>query len=271
MPEDALPAGVVVGSLEHILFITLTAAIDYQRDADSLWVEARMTYEDPETTYLFRPLSLVNISFESVVRDMQKHALSRKPYKDANIWKTIADTFAKKWQGNPIEFVHDCAWDAVKILERLRTDTHIVGRSSFPDYPYLRGKKIGPLWLRMLRDNVGVGNIEHLDRVPIPVDVHVARASLALGIVRGTYRGKLDPIYEEIREAWFVSTRGLRYGQRGMIALDVDKPLWNLSKFGCAHRQVRGEGCSNRAVCRARDLCVPGIISLNNTEVELDT
>jgi hypothetical protein len=32
MPEDIVPGGIEAGSLEHILFITLTVAIDYQRD-----------------------------------------------------------------------------------------------------------------------------------------------------------------------------------------------------------------------------------------------
>jgi len=34
MPEDILPAGMNSGSLEHLLFITLTVSIDYQRDAN---------------------------------------------------------------------------------------------------------------------------------------------------------------------------------------------------------------------------------------------
>ena len=47
MPEDLLPKGVIRGSLEHLLFITLTVAIDYQRDANILWEVSRKTWEDP--------------------------------------------------------------------------------------------------------------------------------------------------------------------------------------------------------------------------------
>ena len=36
MPEDTPPQGVEAGSLEQILFLTLTVAIDYQRDAHAL-------------------------------------------------------------------------------------------------------------------------------------------------------------------------------------------------------------------------------------------
>jgi len=36
MSEDALPRGIKRGSLEHVLFITLTVSIDHQREAHSL-------------------------------------------------------------------------------------------------------------------------------------------------------------------------------------------------------------------------------------------
>lgn len=37
MSEDIIPKGVKRGSLDGLLFITLTVANDYQRDADALW------------------------------------------------------------------------------------------------------------------------------------------------------------------------------------------------------------------------------------------
>jgi hypothetical protein len=55
MPEDTLPAGVSRGSLEHLLFITLTVSIDYQRDAVALWKSSRLAFQDPGTCYLFDP------------------------------------------------------------------------------------------------------------------------------------------------------------------------------------------------------------------------
>jgi hypothetical protein len=88
-------------------------------------------------------------------------------------------------------------------LERLRTDTHLYNGKQIPDFPYLRGPKIGPLWLRMLGDNVGMSQLRNLEKVPIPVDIHVARATLSTGIVRGRFRGRLVEIFEYIRKAWF--------------------------------------------------------------------
>jgi hypothetical protein len=58
-------------------------------------------------------------------------------------------------EGNP-SFLGDYGWDAVTIFERLSTDTHLVAGHAGPDYPYLRGPRIDPLWLRMLSNNVGL-------------------------------------------------------------------------------------------------------------------
>jgi hypothetical protein len=115
MPEDILPPEISKGSLEHILFITLTVSIDYQRSADDLWASSRRSYSDPQTRYLFNPAALPDAQPKSVVRDMQKYGLSRKPVKDANIWRTAAVSFYKKWQGDPRNFLADCNWDAPNI------------------------------------------------------------------------------------------------------------------------------------------------------------
>ena len=86
--------------MEHILFITLTVSIDYQRDADALWANSRQTYEDLETKYLFNPKMLHEKPLSEIIRDMQKYRLSQKPQKDANIWRTVGVSFYKKWQGD---------------------------------------------------------------------------------------------------------------------------------------------------------------------------
>lgn len=251
--------------------MTLTVSIDYQRDADALWNSSRKTYADPSTKYLFDPIALHEKPRQSIIRDMQKYKLSKKPKKDADIWRTVGITYYKKWQGDPINFLMSCGWDAVEILRRLKEDQHLYNNHGKNDYPYLRGDKISPLWLRMLRDNVGLKQIQNLDQVPIPVDVHVARATLALGIVRGSYDADLGDIYETIRKAWFESVHELNVEGRPMIALDVDEPLWHLSKYGCTDRnKITGE-CSNYHRCEAKEYCVLGLVEVSSNHVVLDT
>ena len=271
MPEDELPLDVQRGSLEHLLFITLTVAIDYQRDANALWASARKTFADADTKYLFDPALVDSAGRTKVQADLTKYGLSKKPNRDCNIWYTIAVTFHKKWRGDPKIFLAACGWDAVTVLKRLHTGTHLEQGKERLDYPYLRGSKIGPLWLRMLHDNAGL-QIQHLDKVPIPVDVHIARASLATGIVMGRYSGGHGEIYESIRQAWAAAVIGLKAGERPMRALDLDEALWHLSKYGCSKgRNLETGNCCKISSCEARNFCIPGKVIIKAGHVTMDT
>jgi hypothetical protein len=270
-PEDSVPYGVTKGSLKHILFLTLTVSLDYQRNADALWMNSRLTFEDPETQYLFDPSSLHKTPLQKVREDMRRYGLSQKPNKDAHIWRTVGVTFHKQWGGDPRNLLAACEWDALTVLTRLKDSTHIWNGRRFVDYPYLRGNKIGPLWLRMLWDNAGFTELQNLAKVPIPVDIHVARATLALGVVHGGYSGRLDELFKFVRQAWFESVTGLRVCDREMIALDVDEPLWHLSKHGCTKRNSETGRCSVRDTCEAREFCTNGRIGILKSKVELQT
>ncbi|MEN2984646.1 MAG: hypothetical protein ABDH25_06430 [Dictyoglomaceae bacterium] len=259
MPEDIIPKGVEKGSIDHILFITLTVSIDYQRDATLLWESSRKTFEDTETKYLFVPKLLYETSIEKIILDMQKYKLSKKIKKDANIWWTIGVTFYKRWQGNPFKFLEYCDWDAENVLKHLKYD-----------FPYLRGPKISSLWLRMLRDNVGI-QLKNLEKIPIPVDIHIARATLTTGVIRGKFIDKFNKIFEHIRKAWFESVKGLRLKDREMIPLDIDEPLWILSKYGCRNRNEITGDCLLYERCEAKEYCVKGMVKIKDGILELET
>lgn len=271
MPEDLTPQGVERGSLEHLLFITLTVSIDYIRDANKLWESSRKAYEDPETGYLFNPKLLHETSRKKQIQDIQKHGLAKRPRKDSNIWRTVGVTLYKKWDGDPRNFLEDCNWNSLKVLDRLKSDTHPVGSRQRADYPYLRGPKIGPLWIRMLRDNVGLTKLRNLDEIPIPVDRHVARATLTTGVARGSFEGRLEELFKHIRRAWFESVEGLRVENRPMVALDVDEPLWHLSKYGCTKRNKLTRECPVSDSCKASEFCVDGKIIVGEDKVEVKT
>ena len=122
----------------------------------------------------------------------------------------------------------------------------------------------------MLRDNAGITNLRKLEQVPIPVDIHVARSTLALGIVRGQYKGSLLSLFDDIRQAWFSGVAGLQAVNRPMIALDVDEPLWHLSKYGCTNRDKQSGVCPLIKSCEMRSYCVPGAINLTKGHAEVD-
>jgi hypothetical protein len=271
MPEDTLPEGVERGSLEHLLFITLTVAVDYQRDANDLWRLSRAAYENVETRYLFSPAKIWEMGLPKLTYDLKERSVSKKPTKDAWIWRTVALSFHKKWNGNPREFLSDCSWDAPTIISRLHSDTHDQKGRMVWDFPYLRGTKIGPLWLRMLRDNVRETRLSGLENIPIPVDVHVARSTFALGIVRGRYHGPSGPAFAKVREAWSKSARGFQVDGRQAIALDIDEPLWHLSKYGCTNRDKTTGWCPAQPKCALARLCVGGMIRVDSGSVDIQT
>jgi hypothetical protein len=271
MPEDILPPGMKRGSLEHLLFITLTVAIDYQRDANKLWDVSRKAWQNPNTRYLFNPKLLHETQPRKIAGDMQETGLSKKINKDPYIWRTVGVTFFKKWRGNPLNFLKKCEWDSLKILDRLKNEQHIYNKRLVPDYPYLRGDKIGPLWLRMLRDNVGIDKLKRLDEVPIPVDIHVARATLSTGVVKGEYQGSLNELFETIRRAWFESVKEVELKNRPMMALDIDEPLWHLSKYGCTKREKENGLCLVKKRCEAKQFCIAGKVKIEKNRVELKT
>ncbi len=128
-----------------------------------------------------------------------------------------------------------------------------------PFFPLLKGPKIAPLWVRVLRDNAGV-ELSGLDEVPIPVDVHVLRAALCTGALRGSFSGATAAIFEQVRGLWRDATRGLSLPDgRPMVALDLDEALWTLSRLGCSKR---GNGPVGHCPpdCPAAPGCVAGTI-----------
>jgi hypothetical protein len=264
MPEDILPKGMTKGSREHVLFITFTVAIDYLREADELWESARRTYEDPETRYLFYPEKVYETSFEKIKDDIKKHNLSWRVKNDVRAWKTLGTTFWEKWKGDPLNFIKDCNDDAELIWTQLQNkkENHY--------YPKLRGPKIGPLWIRMLRDNIGL-ELKNLDKIPIPVDTHVIRATLATGVIRGEFKTTRDKITKYTQEVWFESFKKLHNEGIDLIPLNMDKPLWHLSKNGCYRRDKITGDCPYYSECIAKEFCVKGMIKIKDNIVEVNT
>jgi hypothetical protein len=228
-------------------------------------------HEDPETRYLFDPAGLHEAKPAKIREDMQRYGLSKKKNNDPRFWRTVGVTFLKKWGSDPRNFLADCQWDAPTVLKRLKADTHLYANRKTWDYPFLRGPKIGPLWLRLLRDNVGLDQLRNLDQVPIPVDVHVARATLATGVVRGSHAGSLGDAFVKIRKAWFRSVEELEVDGRPMMPLDVDEALWHLSKYGCTKRDTETGTCPLLDQCEAGEFCVLGKLKIDGSRLEVDT
>jgi hypothetical protein len=268
MPEDILPDGLVPGSREHLSFLTLTISIDYRRDAMELWRAARGAWANKDTRYLFDPTVAAQTASDKLKADLKRTGVLRQD-RDGNAWAAICRTLTHKWNSDVKVFLADCGFHGPTILTRLHRDGAWSASSWTPDFPLLRGPKIGPLWVRTLRDNALL-ELSGLEDVPIPVDVHVMRATLCSGAIRGRYVGSQEPLKKAVRELWRVATNGLRHpDEKPMIPLDVDEPLWTLSRLGCS-RRGNGPLASCPPDCVLAPECVEGRIKITDTECDIE-
>jgi hypothetical protein len=135
------------------------------------------------------------------------------------------------------------------------------------DFPYLAGasstSKILLLWLRLLKDEANI-NLVNLENLHIPIDIHTARATLTTGCLVGNFDGPFKELVAEAQYAWKESCDkvGSKY-----YPLQLDEPLWNLSRLGCSNR-INGSKCPLRSECKLSTFCTANrpeaIITLSN-------
>lgn len=243
------------------MFITLVVSIDYQRDADQLWEAGRRTFEYRRTRWLFSPQEVVNKSLTEVIAAMRIHKLAKKPVQDAQIWFRVSKSFFELYNSNPANLIKECDYDALKIFNK-KFDPKF--KRSFP---FLSGNKIFPLWIRMLHDNVVI-NLKNLHRIPIPVDIHIARATFNTGCLTGKYTGTISDISDKIDEAW-KNTLELVNHPKLKYRLQLDEPLWHLSRYGCKFRTRNS--CPKKGECPVSQFCVGGTVYVSSTRIEIDT
>ena len=246
MPEDPLPEGAVRDSAEYRLFLTLTVAIDYLRNAKDLWDLARKTFENPKSRSLFNPRE-VNRRGQSEVRgDLRVSGLligqdEERDGKDLHTWTTLSQTFLEHFGGDPLNLFLAHGMDATAVLNHMRMDGRL--------FPYLKGEKIGPLWIRMMRDNAQL-SLKNLGPVPIPVDVHIERVTQC--IVRGasTESELLDR--QQVAAFWREAVKDQVIDEGGktrpMVSLDLDKALWTFGQKFCNSKDLL-ESCPFSPQC----------------------
>ena len=250
MPEDLLPPSITKGSYEHLMFITMCTSIDYQRDADQLWDAGRFTMDDNTTKWIYNPELVTNRSDHELMNAMKKYNLSKKHEKDAfQIWKPISSSFINLFDGDPRNLFAKSDHDALKIYYTIK--------GQYKQYfPYLSGNKILPLWIRMLNDVLDI-KLKNIDKIPIPVDRHIARATMRLGLVKGTYYGDITGIFQLIDSVWAEACEDLPY-----YRLQLDQPLWHLSKHGCTHK--KNDYCPKKAECPLSEYCIDGEATIDD-------
>ncbi|WP_268544033.1 hypothetical protein [Candidatus Nitrosotenuis cloacae] len=246
LPEALIPEGITIGSYDHIMFLTQSVSIDYMRSAQQLWDAARTTWKDETTRWVFYPKEIAKRNLEDLIDAMSKHKLSKKHTKDPTTWRKVALSFNNLFDGDPRNLFQKFNYDALQIFNSMRSQ---YGK----DFPYLAGStgtsKILSLWIRMLHDFAKV-EFRNLNEVPIPVDIHTARATITTGCLAGEFSGTFGELADKTKKAWIEACEGT-----GFYPLQLDEPLWNLSRYGCSNYK-NGSTCPVRHQCRLRNYCV---------------
>jgi len=228
MPEYIMP-DIELGSQELALYYTYVLSVDYQTDAHRLWSRSRTQYEKhPE---MFEPEVILNTPDEQL-REFVQSLGARFPSNGATAWKTISRILLSRYNGDPRNLTKTPI--TIKELER-RLDK----------FPYIRGKKIGTLFQRVMGD-LGLLQISDLDRVDVAVDLQISRFTFYTGALKpvGPISGSVQqsPIRPAIEKIWRKAAKNI-----GTSPWKLDQPIWVIASNQCTHQMC--------ASCPVRSLC----------------
>jgi len=259
LPDDLIIDVIDRRNIEKsLLVVTLTTALDYMRNAEELWKSSAKTLSDGEVSWVFNPGSVVERGESELKEALLKHKLAKKKEKDTRIWRKISETLHRKYGGKVSNLFKEYGYDVRAMFEDIT-------KNRKEEFPSLSGTKLFPHWIRSLKDKFNLP-FKRLDELPIPVDVHVARATLTTGCVRGKYssKGISEALRKRVIEVWKEALK-----DTSIAPIEMFRPLWLLSKHGCHYRK-NGERPKIKE-CPVADFCVEGKVVVSSARVEIDT
>jgi len=228
MPEYILPP-IEEGSKELALYYTYVIAIDYQTNAHKLWRNSREQYQHyPE---MFDPQEILKTPDLRLIEFVRSLG-ARYPSNGAKAWKKISQILLKQYKGDP------------RNITPTPTHSNELWRR-MDKFPYLRGKKIGTLYLRVMGD-LELFKISNLETLDVAVDLQVSRFTFytgALKPLRALNSCVTDPpVRPAVEKLWRLAAQ-----QVDCAPWHLDQPIWVLASNQCT-RQFCGP-------CPVNDLC----------------
>ena len=280
-PEDIIPEEMVKGSNEHLVYLSLISSIAYLRKEEQLWCLARDAWEEKEAKYLFNPEQILTHPFKEIEKSLRYYNLlvskaivkewtMRNPKSanrrllqgnDAEIWVRMAQTLYE--HDSNVEKLFDVYnFDAVKVLKEFTEGKY---SESFPEYHKTR-KVI--LWM-VRTQRFSSFHIENLNELPMPVSMHIIRATFMSGAVTGETTSIDMDISSKISEYWH------DVAEAGKETLNLSPNefqiyLWILSKYGCSTGRREQPYCTLVDQCPVGKLCSKGIFENLGTYIKAE-
>jgi len=256
-PEFTLPKGMKAGSRAHLRFVTICAPLSYIRNADELHKAARETYEDESTRFLFYPKQVLKKTKEEVYEALVKHGLGKRIHRETDSFIIpLSQNLAYLFDGDPYNMFQHFDFDARVIYEEMRGE--------FANwFPYISGIKVISFYLREVSTLGFKFKLKNLDKIPIPVDVNLSRATIKLGCVTGRFEGWVEDANNVIRDYWSEVCKGEKF-----YPLQLDQPLWLLGKHGC--KLSKRNYCPKEKECYFAAFCKEGVFEKSSDFVKID-
>ncbi len=218
MPEDANP-GLSKDSKENCLYFTLPMALNYQRNSYKLWEAAKATYEVVETTDVFDPKAVTQMSEGELKNRLVKYKVALQPNKHPEIWRKLCATLCDDFDGD----IRNLFIKNDNSVEKIKE--YIVGNKK--KFPYLSGPKILNYWLYVMTQYTAI-DLAGREYITVAPDTHVIQASMKLGLIKDEDKSRAD-IREYVSTLWEEVFYDTEY-----CPIDVHTPLWLWSRNGFA-------------------------------------
>lgn len=228
-------------------FLTFVSAMDRSRNSNKLWSDAvKMLAVRPET---FDPAEVSIMPPEQLGEKLHAAHVSRYHKQDSRGWMTIARSL-RAGEGPVACLVEQGTGDAGELLKDLCSPSV----EGLPLYPLLKGRKIGPMWIRIMAAP-GDAMIKNIHVVPVAVDRQVRKVTENLGVASttGLPMRKAKPI---IQKAWKSAVEGAEFVVDGPPCIAgtcaaLDPALWTFGKYGCEHCQKAGKRLPIGEACKS--------------------
>lgn len=143
----------------QLRLVSMFSTFDYNRNANQLVDNIIELWE--ERRWVFNPYEVPQHDLSSVLEEVG----FRYPNRDAQSWAKNCNILKEKYGGMWAKLLIDVDGDAPSLIQQLEKD----------DFNCLKGAKIGPMYARIINDNiVPLSNVWELN---IPVDTHIRQLS----------------------------------------------------------------------------------------------
>lgn len=238
MPEDANP-GLSKDSKENCLYFTLPMALNYQRNSYKLWEAAKATYEDVETTDVFDPKAVTQMSEGELKNRLVKYKVALQPNKHPEIWRKLCATLCDDFDGD----IRNLFIKNDNSVEKIKE--YIVGNKK--KFPYLSGPKILNYWLYVMTQYTAI-DLAGREYITVAPDTHVIQASIKLGLIKDEDKSRADIGLNKNRDINFLSAAA-RYCNEHDIVLTL------LANEFCGNGITESDEIKGATGCIFRDHC----------------